>query len=58
MLRGVKVKAKKAVIFVELVPESLVENDERVVSELASWFREAVSVPWVKSVKEIKIKDC
>ena len=50
-------KNKKAIITVELVFESAVEDDEKIVRELFDWFREdAIYVPWVKDVKDIVVK--
>ncbi|MEM3752052.1 MAG: hypothetical protein QXM65_03720 [Candidatus Bathyarchaeia archaeon] len=52
-------KVKRAVITVELVPESLSEDNKKIVSELVSWFREENAlIPWIKSVKEVVVKDC
>jgi hypothetical protein len=55
---GVKrMKVKKAVITVELVSESLLEPDKKIVQELMEWFREdAVSAPWIKDVKSITVR--
>jgi hypothetical protein len=51
-------KGKKAIITVELVDESIKETDEKIKQELLDWFREdATSIPWVKSVKDITLKD-
>jgi hypothetical protein len=52
------VKRKKAIITVELVDESIFDKNENIARELVDWFREdAVSVPWVKDVKGITIKE-
>ncbi|MEM2105966.1 MAG: hypothetical protein QXV21_05835 [Candidatus Bathyarchaeia archaeon] len=52
-------KVKTAVITVELVPESLSEDNKRIISELISWFQEENAlIPWVKSLKEVTVKDC
>ena len=49
---------KKAMITVELVDESVEENSEKIAKELIDWFREyAISIPWVKDVKNIVVKD-
>ena len=46
-------KKKTALITVELVDESLMENDETIIRELFEWFREdAVSIPWAKKSEE------
>jgi hypothetical protein len=51
-------KRKKATITVELVDESIEEADEKIARELLNWFHEdAISVPWVKDVKDITVKD-
>jgi hypothetical protein len=53
------VKRKRAIITVELLDESIIEANEKIARELLDWFREdAVSIPWVKEVKEIIVKDC
>jgi hypothetical protein len=52
-------KNKKAIITVELVAESKVESNERIVEELLEWFREdLIYIPWVKNVKEVIVKEC
>ncbi|MGB9676170.1 MAG: hypothetical protein ACPL0C_03170 [Candidatus Bathyarchaeales archaeon] len=52
-------KVKRAVIIVELVPESLSEDNKQIISELVSWFKEENAlIPWVKNVKEVVIEDC
>ena len=52
-------KRKKAVITFELVDESVMEADEKIARELITWLREdVVSIPWVKEVKKITVKDC
>jgi hypothetical protein len=51
-------KRKSAIITVELVDESIEETDEKIKQELLDWFREdATSIPWVKNVKDITVKD-
>ena len=51
-------KRKRAIITVELVDESIGEADEKIERELLEWFREdAISIPWVKDVKDITVKD-
>jgi len=51
-------KRKKAIITVELVDESIVEPDEKIERELLEWFREdAISIPWVKDLKDVSAKD-
>ena len=51
-------KRKRAIITVELVDESIEEADEKIERELLDWFREdAISIPWVKDVKGITVKD-
>jgi len=52
------VKRKNAIITVELVDESTEENNKKIERELLDWFREdATSIPWVKNVKDITVKD-
>ena len=47
-----------AVIVFELVNESLEERNEKVVQELRNWFHEdAVSIPWVKEIRDIIVKE-
>ena len=51
-------KAKVAVIIVELVDESVSEADEKIAGELMEWFRqEAVAIPWVRDVKGVTVKE-
>jgi hypothetical protein len=51
-------RRKKATITFELVDESIMEADKKIVEELFEWFQEdAISIPWVKNVKEIAVKD-
>ena len=51
-------KRKKAIITVELVDESIAEADEKIAQELLDWFREeTISIPWVKDVEDITVKD-
>ncbi len=51
-------KKKTALIMVELIDESIMENDEKIIRELLGWFREdAISIPWIKEVKDITVKD-
>jgi hypothetical protein len=51
-------KRKRAIITIELVDESIEEADEEIERELLDWFREdAISIPWVKDVKDITVKD-
>ncbi|MDH5753855.1 MAG: hypothetical protein OEY95_01420 [Candidatus Bathyarchaeota archaeon] len=49
LMLGSEVK-KKVMITVELVDESVEENNEKIVKELIDWFREyAISIPWVNT---------
>lgn len=51
-------KRKKAVIIVELVDESAEVSNDDIAKDLMNWFREdAVSVPWVKDVKGVTVKE-
>jgi|YelNatPaOPRAMG01_1025707.scaffolds.fasta_scaffold39169_1 hypothetical protein len=51
-------KRKVAIITVELVDESVGSSNRKIVDDLVSWFREdIVSMPWVKEVKEIMLKE-
>ena len=58
MLKGLNHEKKNAIITVELVDESIVETDEKIEEEFLNWFQEdAISIPWVKAVKDITVKD-
>ena len=49
---------KKAIITAELVDESVEEPNEKIARELLEWFREsAISIPWVKNVTDVTVKD-
>jgi len=49
---------KKAIITLELVDESNEESNEKILEELLCWMREdAFSIPWVKEVKDIMVKE-
>jgi hypothetical protein len=51
-------KRKKAVIIVELVDESAEVSNDNIAKDLMNWFREdAVSIPWVKDVKGVTVKE-
>jgi hypothetical protein len=51
-------KRKNVIITIELVDESIMETDEKIKQELLDWFREdATSIPWVKDVRDITVKD-
>lgn len=55
---GGMMKSKIVVIVVELVDESVEERNEKIVEELRNWFREdAISIPWVKEVRDITVKE-
>jgi len=50
-------RAKRAVISVELVDESTQEADLNIARELSDWFAEEGNViPWVKSIREVVVK--
>jgi hypothetical protein len=51
-------KRKKAIITVELVDESAEESDKAIELELLEWFREDSTIPWVRDVKDVTVKDC
>lgn len=51
-------KKKIATITVELVDESILEEDGKIKQELFEWFTETTIIPWVKNVKDITVKDC
>ena len=51
-------KRKKAIITVELVDESAEESDRGIEHELLEWFREDSTIPWVRDVKTVTVKDC
>ena len=58
MSEGMCLKRKKAIIIVELVDESAGERSENIAKDLMIWFREdAVSIPWVKDVKGVTVKE-
>jgi hypothetical protein len=58
MSEGTCMKRKKAIIIVELVDESAEDRNENIAKDLMNWFREdAVSVPWVKDVKGVTVKE-
>jgi len=50
-------KRKTAIITVELVDESMEETNNKIKQELLDWFRDVASIPWVKDVKDITVKD-
>jgi len=51
-------KRKRATITVELVDESIEEPNKKIAQELLEWFHEdAVSIPWVRDVKDITVED-
>jgi hypothetical protein len=51
-------KRKTAIITIELVDESIEETNEKIKQELLDWFQEdSTSIPWVKNVKNITMKD-
>jgi len=50
-------KRKTAIISVELVDESIEETNDKIKQELLDWFQDSTYIPWVKSVKNITVKD-
>jgi len=51
-------RRKKALITVDLVDESVEEANGKIARELIDWLREeTISIPWVKEVKDVTIKD-
>ena len=49
---------KMAVIVFELVDESVEERNEKILQELRNWFHEdGVSIPWVKDLRDITVKE-
>jgi hypothetical protein len=53
-----RMKRKVAIITVELVDESVGSSNRKIVDDLVNWFREdIISMPWVKEVKEIMLKE-
>ena len=57
-VEGVSMKRKKAVIIVELVDESSEEENLKIAHEVLDWFREdSVSIPWVKNVEDVTVKN-
>jgi hypothetical protein len=58
MLRNASMKKKRAIIIFELVDESVEEKNDNIAKDLINWFREdAVSIPWVKDVKGVTVRD-
>jgi hypothetical protein len=52
------VRKKRAIVILELVDESLAQRNDLVAQELLAWFKEdAVSAPWVRDVKAVKIEE-
>ena len=50
-------KRKSAIITFELVDESAEETNQKIEQELMRWFsEEAVSIPWIKAVREVSVK--
>lgn len=48
---------KKAVVTFELVDESVEETDKKIEEELRNWLQEdAITIPWVKDVKDVSVK--
>ncbi|PIU58978.1 hypothetical protein COS86_06645 [Candidatus Bathyarchaeota archaeon CG07_land_8_20_14_0_80_47_9] len=57
-VEGVSMKRKKAVIIVELVDEGSEEENSKITQELLDWFREdSVSIPWVRNVEDVTVKN-
>jgi len=55
---GIDVKRKTAIMVVELVDEANEEKDDFVEKQLIEWFQEdAITMPWVKELKSITIKE-
>jgi len=51
-------KKKMAIVMFELVDESMEERNEKIVQEMRNWFREdAVSIPWIKEIRDIIVKE-
>ena len=51
-------KGKKAVITVDLVDESLQNPNKKIVQEITRWFKEdAVSAPWIKEIKGVRVQE-
>ncbi|MEM3702861.1 MAG: hypothetical protein QXX79_00340 [Candidatus Bathyarchaeia archaeon] len=51
-------KRKVAVITVELVDETSIENNDVIKKQLAKWFREdIICMPWFKKLKSIVVKE-
>lgn len=49
---------KMAIVMFELVDESMEERNEKIVQELRKWFREdVVSIPWIKEIRDITVKE-
>ncbi|MEM4704775.1 MAG: hypothetical protein QXJ02_06895 [Candidatus Bathyarchaeia archaeon] len=56
---GLRCRAvKTAIIVVELVDESAFESNEKIKRELLDWFCEdAISIPWVKTVRGVTVRE-
>jgi hypothetical protein len=55
---GKAMKKKRAVVILELVDESLEQENDLIAQELLAWFKEdAVSAPWIKDVKAVQIEE-
>lgn len=51
-------KRKTAIMVVELVDEANEEKDDFVEKQLIEWFQEdTITMPWVKELKSITIKE-
>ncbi|MCD6431528.1 hypothetical protein J7L33_02345 [Candidatus Bathyarchaeota archaeon] len=51
-------KKKRAIITLELVDESIEEENDKIKQELLKWLREdAAFIPWVKNIKNVIVEN-
>jgi len=56
--RRMKMKKKRAIITLELVDESIEEENDKIKQELLKWLREdATFIPWVKNIKNVIVEN-
>ncbi|MDH7564050.1 MAG: hypothetical protein QHH24_04090 [Candidatus Bathyarchaeota archaeon] len=51
-------KRKRALITVELVDESIGQDDRAIEREILEWLNEEKGMPWVREAKSVAVKDC
>ena len=51
-------KKKNAIIIIELVDESILQNNNKISQEIVEWFQtETTTIPWAKDLKNVTIKE-